>query len=151
LNYKEAAIIMRNSWRQWRDLSWSERTIFVQAMVLLPLASVALRLWRFQLIYKSLKEATSLQEDKAQEESLPEAQRTARMVDAAAHRVPYDATCLRRSLVLWWLLRRHGIDSRLRIGVRREKEGIVAHAWVECQECVLNDLADISQYYEPLL
>ena len=120
-------------------------------MVLLPLASLALRLWRFQLVYKSLHEATSLKKGKTEEESLHEAHRTARMVNAAAHRVPYDATCLRRSLVLWWLLRRHGINSRLRIGVRREKEGVLAHAWVECQECVLNDPADISQHYVPLL
>ena len=115
------------------------------------MTSLALRLWRFQLVYKTLQEATSLKRGKAREDWLPEAQRTARVVNAAARRVPYDATCLRRSLVLWWLLRRRGIDSRLRIGVRKEADGILAHAWVECQERVLNDPADISQQYAPIL
>lgn len=142
---------MRNALRRWGEVGWSERRSFLQAIVLLPVASLALRLWRFQLVYESLQEATSLKGSQAQEELLREAQRTARMVDAAAHYVPYDATCLRRSLVLWWLLRRRGIDSRLRIGVRKEADGILAHAWVECQERVLNDAADISQLYAPIL
>lgn len=142
---------MRNALRRWGEVGWSERRSFLQAIVLLPMASLALRLWRFQLVYKSLQEATSLKGSQAQEELLREAQRTARMVDAAARYVPYDATCLRRSLVLWWLLRRRGIDSRLRIGVRKEADGILAHAWVECQESVLNDAADISQLYAPIL
>jgi hypothetical protein len=142
---------MRNAWRLWGELSSLERVTFLQAATLLPLASLALRLWRFQVVHDTLQEATSLEEDEAREDALQEAQRMARMVNAAAWRVPYDATCLRRSLVLWWLLRRRGVDSRLRIGVRKEAEGLLAHAWVECQDCVLNDAADISQQYATLL
>jgi hypothetical protein len=37
--------------------------------------------------------------------------------------------CLRRSLVMGHVLRRH--DPVLRIGVRRSDDGFAAHAWVE--------------------
>jgi hypothetical protein len=42
-------------------------------------------------------------------------------------------TCLRRSLALQWLLRRRGIDTELRFGVRRVAgdPGLEAHAWLE--------------------
>jgi hypothetical protein len=45
-------------------------------------------------------------------------------------------TCLFRSVVRILVLRRYGVDARLRIGVRREGDaaGVLAHAWVWCPE-----------------
>lgn len=42
---------------------------------------------------------------------------------------PFDATCLRRSLIGAWHLRRR--QPAVRIGVRKDTEGIKAHAWIE--------------------
>jgi hypothetical protein len=60
-----------------------------------------------------------------------DAQRSARLVGIAARHRPYRATCLRQSLALWWLLRRRGISTELRIGVRMDSGALRAHAWVE--------------------
>jgi len=47
-------------------------------------------------------------------------------------------------------LRRQGIDSDIRIGVRRGTFGQVeAHAWIEWNGEVLNDCADIAAQYAP--
>ena len=73
------------------------------------------------------------------------------LVNTAAWRGLYDATCLRRSLVLWWLLRRRGIDSALRIGVRMEDGEFMSHAWVEWQDTVLNDTPDVGQRFMAVL
>ena len=54
-----------------------------------------------------------------------------RMVLAAARHSFCAATCLERSLALWWLLARHGIPTQLRIGVRKAGEKFEAHAWIE--------------------
>ena len=54
-----------------------------------------------------------------------------RMVLAAARHSFLKATCLERSLALWWLLARHGVATQLRIGVRKTCEQFEAHAWVE--------------------
>jgi hypothetical protein len=43
-------------------------------------------------------------------------------------RWPLDATCLRRSLLTGWVLRRH--EPLLVIGVRSEEGQIAAHAWI---------------------
>ncbi len=48
----------------------------------------------------------------------------------------YRDTCLFRSVVRILVLRRYGVDARLRIGVRREgpAASVLAHAWVWCPE-----------------
>ncbi len=74
---------------------------------------------------------------------------TAKMVTVAAQRGPFRASCLPQSLVLWWLLRRQGIDNELRFGVRKNPDRLEAHAWVELSNTVLNDRADVSRRFLP--
>ncbi len=70
------------------------------------------------------------------------ARSTAGAVSAVGSLGPFGATCLSRSLTLWWLLRRQGIESDLRIGVRKQGEGIEAHAWVEIDGSVVSEAGD---------
>jgi hypothetical protein len=51
-------------------------------------------------------------------------------IDRAYRLLPIPATCLRRALLEYWLLRRSGIIVEFVIGVKRGAE-IEAHAWVE--------------------
>ncbi len=45
---------------------------------------------------------------------------------------PWNRTCLKRALVLYYLLHRAGRAAELRIGVRRSQEhALEAHAWLE--------------------
>lgn len=44
---------------------------------------------------------------------------------------PWEHTCLTRSTVLYHLFRRSGVSVELCIGVKREGEGMAAHAWLE--------------------
>ena len=53
---------------------------------------------------------------------------------------PGRARCLERSVTLAFLLRRQGIDAKLRIGVRQYRPG--AHAWVEFQGRPINESAE---------
>ena len=68
----------------------------------------------------------------------------ARVVAIAAGRGPVRATCLRRSILLWWLLRRDGIETVLRVGVNREDGAFNAHAWVEYLGRPVNDTDDVA-------
>jgi len=44
---------------------------------------------------------------------------------------PWRYTCLKRSVVLYYLLRKAGLPANLHIGVRRSEAGtFVAHAWL---------------------
>ncbi|MEO5839685.1 MAG: lasso peptide biosynthesis B2 protein [Acidimicrobiales bacterium] len=58
------------------------------------------------------------------------AEAMARTVDAVARRLPVRSRCLPRSLALWTMLQRAGIDATLRIGMRTDGSA-EAHAWVE--------------------
>ena len=61
------------------------------------------------------------------------------MVNIAATHSVIRAHCLQRSLVLWSLLERNGVESELRFGARKENGQIQAHAWVEINGVALND------------
>lgn len=73
-------------------------------------------------------------------------------VDRLLHRLPWPwrFTCLKRSAVLFVLLRRHGIPVGFRIGVRREPDGaLAAHAWlVQNGEPYLEPAADSLPGYQ---
>lgn len=62
---------------------------------------------------------------------LESARRLARLASMAGRHGLVDATCLRQSLLLHFLLRRDGLMPALKIGVRRQGRAFDAHAWVE--------------------
>lgn len=69
------------------------------------------------------------------------ARQTARLIDRAAARS--EASCLRRSLVLWWWLRWKRIPSDILIGVNPTD----GHAWVEHHHTVINDNLDVAERF----
>jgi len=127
------------------------RGLFLRAAVLLPFISVSLRLRGFRATQSSLQKrlpraqpATPDQSSRTQTESTA---LTARMVRSAAHRTWGSPACLEQSLALWWLLRRQGIESRVRIGTRKTDQKFEAHAWVECDGAALNEAEEPHQHY----
>ena len=84
------------------------------------------------------------------EQTRANVRRAAQMVAVACRRHPLRSSCLPRTIVLWSLLRRRGIEADVRIGVRCDTEGAVkAHAWLEWNGEVLNDAADVGIQYLP--
>lgn len=66
--------------------------------------------------------------------------RAGRAIDRVLRRWPFGDTCLRRALILGFLIRRLG--PTLLIGVRRNEEGeIAAHAWLVVGGTTLDPLA----------
>ena len=58
------------------------------------------------------------------------------------------ALCLGRSLLLWFLLRRRGMDAELVVGTASPlDDGWMAHAWVELDSEPVNDAADVRVHY----
>ena len=79
--------------------------------------------------------------------TLPEIQARGELVNIAARHTLGSRTCLTRSLLLGWLLRRRGVQSQLRIGVRLAQGALDAHAWVEYEGVPVNDLPDVSMQF----
>src|SRR5262249_47280154 len=130
---------------------WPERWLFLQALALLPITAVALRLIGFRrwqsLLARRPPLSAAVAEGDSQTETLTRL--VAQSVSRAARFSPYTASCLQRSLVLCWLLRRQGVLSDLRIGVRRSEGRFEAHAWVEYRGTVLNDPPHVVENYTP--
>lgn len=63
----------------------------------------------------------------------------ARLTAIASHYALGDASCLRRSLLLYGLLRRRGWQPSLLLGVTGQEGRMSAHAWVELADTRLLD------------
>ena len=129
--------------------------VFLQALVLMPAVRLGLRVMSFQGLHTVLKSLLPAAKRLAQVTDTdgaesPKVAGVVRVVDVASRQTVLGNTCLHRSMALWWLLGRRGIDSALRFGVRRSGDRLEAHACVECQGIVLNDRPDVSQDYLPL-
>jgi hypothetical protein len=126
---------------RWRALSAPERRALLLSLAALPLIVVGLRvagLARVLALLRSPARPTP---------SGLEAARIAAVVSIAANHLPFEVNCLPRSVLLQWLLRRHGLEGQLRIGVRPpDGDGLLAHAWVECGGQPIGDSPPLPGY-----
>jgi hypothetical protein len=73
---------------------------------------------------------------------------TAEAVALVAGRKVVGALCLGRSLLLWFLLRRRGMDAVLVVGsMSAVDDEWMAHAWVELDDRPVNDAPDVAEHY----
>jgi hypothetical protein len=137
--------------RRFKALEPTARRLFLRAAAILPLVSLSLRVRGFRATQSALQKhilrrraaiANHLNSDKTGQAAL-----AARMVNSATYRTLGKATCLERSLALWWLLGRQGIGSSVRIGTRKVEGKFEAHAWVECDGIALNEPEDSHRHY----
>ena len=138
---------MLSRWQKFRGLPWPAQKLFLQALCLLPLVSLAIRLFSFRRTQMALLRALPAGKIPGQNFDARWVHQTVRMVRAAADHGPFHGNCLRQSVALWWLLRRQGIDSELRIGVRKTDARLEAHAWIEWRGRALNQGTDMRQRF----
>lgn len=81
------------------------------------------------------------------------AARVAWAVEAGARRLPWRIVCFQKGLSAHWMLRRRGLASVLRYGVRQSADtGLEAHVWVTsgaqdvigCE--VAGDFAEVARF-----
>ena len=111
---------------------------------MITLISIKLRLADYRSIMQGLRKKTpaprSAQADSARVKWLRHA------VDISARFSPLGS-CLDRSVTLWWLLAMEGVESQLRIGVKKTDGEFSAHAWLERNNEVVNDTVNIAEAY----
>jgi hypothetical protein len=129
--------------QRFRALDRHAQNMFLRASLSLPLIAASLRLRGFRATQAALAHFLSAREHghpHSDRTMAIDATRTARMVGAAVRYSFVRPACLEKSLVLWWLLRRQGIASSVRIGTRKNTGGLEAHAWVEHCGSALNEI-----------
>lgn len=135
-----------------RALTGPERRLLFVCLVATPFVAGGLAIFGFKrshafMARRSRPRGAPLPTAQAAE---ARARSAARVVAIAAGRGPVRATCLRRSLLLWWLLKREGIETVVRVGVNRESGTLNAHAWVEYLGRPVNDADDIALRFPAL-
>ncbi len=137
-------------WLRFRKLPALERETVLRAMSLLLLTEVGLRVMGFRR-WKQFIELFFAPGARRHElepaAQIQMAERIAGAVRSAERHGLGTPNCLERSLTLWWLLRRGGIESELHIGGRKSEARFEAHAWVEVRGLVLNDNPEVHKHY----
>lgn len=134
-------------------LSGQERRLLLEALVLSWLTAVALRTVGFRrwqaFLASRPRRLIAVGADAAVAACLT--QRAIVAVGRANRLRLRPASCLHRSLTLGWLLGRHGIDSELRIGIRKRGSKLEAHAWLEHCGRLLYDPGVTSEAFLPFV
>ena len=130
---------MRRNLRGWIALPWPDRgRVLAMMLVGLPAIHLALRGTGFGRTRGWLERRSAMATPRrASTSDLDAATRLARLAAIAGRRGPIHATCLRQSLLVYWLLRRRGLAPELKIGVQRIPGAMDAHAWVELEGIAL--------------
>jgi hypothetical protein len=128
-----------------RSLHWGQWRVVLASLLLMPAVQLSLRFRGFKRTAHTLA-ARSARRRGAEDAS--EARAAADAVALVAGRRAVGARCLGRSLVLWFLLRRRGMDAELVIGVDVPRGGkLPAHAWVELAGEPVNDTANVRERF----
>jgi len=141
---------MTGSFHKVKQLSPFELWVLLQALFLLPLVVLGLRLKGFKSVQSTLANQLPAGGVSIQNNTLSQAHIIARMVKAASVHGLYSATCLPQSLLLSWFLKRRGITADLCFGVNKTETQLEAHAWVEVDGIPVNDTQDVRERYAPL-
>lgn len=124
--------------RGWLALSWPGRGRMLLLMLGLPLIAAALRTLGYVKTRRWLEELSRVEPGRTPTPAeLDAAQDLAQLAAIAGRHGPVAATCLRQSLLVYWLLRRRGLAPELKIGVRKHGQRVDAHAWVELEGTAL--------------
>jgi hypothetical protein len=142
----------RAKWRRFRQLPPEDRALVRRAMFLMPFTMAGLRLIGFRRLKGLFDRFSSASSSKKRALSeIPGKKHLAARIVRAARSAELNGigqpSCLERSLALWCLLRRNGIDAELQIGVQTGQTEFAAHAWVEWNGEVLNDSPDVRKDY----
>lgn len=110
----------------------SHKWIFIKIALIVPLVQIGVKTIKFNRTFKVLNYfADSSRQPR--EDELKLVRRYTNYLFLYHKQFPFVGKCLARSLTLWFLLKRSGIETDLRFGIKKENQGILAHAWVEHQ------------------
>lgn len=135
--------------RRYLALDRADRMRLARAFIWLGIVDMVLRIDRRGFfISRSLRPAP---EAATHSRSRRYAENCAYWIEVAAQHHVIRARCLHRALALNYCLRRVGIPSSLRIGVRKEGAALRAHAWVELDGQLVHERPATVAAFTPLL
>jgi hypothetical protein len=106
--------------------------VVLEALVMVPLARLAVALLSFRAVHRAVEAA---QRHRGRPSNVPR-ERIARAVVRVGRRVP-GASCLTQVVAAALLCARYGHEATVRLGVTRSGDHVAAHAWLESEGVVV--------------
>lgn len=131
-----------NRWRSLLALPSGEIRLLATATAAVLMSAIVLRVLPAVAVRRLVQRKGAPHSDKAK--WAPE--QLARFVEIANRHVPGTPSCLRRTVALSYLFRRHGFPATFSIGVQREKDTLYAHAWLQTDNGATYGLPDEPTY-----
>jgi hypothetical protein len=128
-------------------LSARRRALLIASLLLLPFIDISLRLAGYNKTRLILDRAYLHRRQDPGANRAQVLQDVAWAVSAASRRVPFAASCLRRSILIAQFLRQHRITAKIQFAVRRSNGRLAAHAWVECDGEIVGDSPAIAREF----
>lgn len=127
------------AYARWLALTWGERRLLLGLMLGLLVVAAMLRVLGVFRTRRWLERFSNHAAFRvADSDGLRAAERLAELAAIAGRRGAITVTCLRQSLLVYWLLRRRGFAPDLKIGMRSLDGVVDGHAWVELGGVALN-------------
>ena len=118
----------------WRELSVADRRKLLGLACGLPVIEISLRCFGAQRTSSWLSRLFAPRAPRhATNDELRDADRLAQLAAIAGRRGIVTARCLSQALLVRTLLRRRGLETVLRVGVRKDDQRFDAHAWLELE------------------
>ena len=139
--------------RKFAALEGEQKIIFIQAWFMLGWARAAILTVSFRRLSASLRHHRGIvTPSMLSPQQLQQASRIGKLVASAAHETPWQSRCLAQVLVVQRLLARRNIPGQFCLGVRKGNEdgtepaGLAAHAWLQCDDIIVNGGGGHEQY-----
>ncbi len=134
--------------RRFLALSLSDKRLFCRAWLMLAGYRLAISYLPFRRLARGLTHSPGQRDtESVAEEQVARARDIGRMVAAAGRATPWNSTCLTQVLVIQRLLAARGIPGQFYLGARLRdasvemEDGLAAHAWLQCGDCIVNGAA----------
>ncbi len=121
---------MIRKFARYKSLSRGDRRLALQFAIMVPCVELCLRLFGFNRVVGVLSRLFAAELAVAGD-VLSIIDRHKFILRRVGANLPFSGRCLARSLTLWGLLKRQGIDTDLRFGQRNIEGRLDAHAWIE--------------------
>lgn len=114
------------------DLPSPHKFIFIRFFLIVPTVRLGIKTIGFKSTYNFLKYFAKLDQI-PEENSWLIIKRHKSFQYLFTREFPFLGNCLAQSMALWLMLKNKGIETDLRFGMKKEKQKLLAHAWLEYQ------------------
>ena len=120
---------MKPRFKQIRRLSYPNKWLFLKGLFLAIFLRVCFKISNFKRTLAFLSRFKSGKTVVQNEGN--EVKRYHHLITLTYGFGPWIVNCLSVCTAYWWLLKRRGISTDLKFGMKKEDEKLLAHAWLE--------------------